>query len=108
MKAGGSRDLERLHELFFEIQEVKDDSQQRGWAVHDDSEAISQTLEQLLQILVRYCLCTACLCKGKDQLEIVSPLTFLSSMMLILVCLGWPYKETGTKMSSPSLPTTNW
>ena len=54
MKAGGSRDLERLHELFFEIQEVKDDSQQRGWAVHDDSQAISQTLEQLLQLLVCY------------------------------------------------------
>ena len=46
-------DLERLKEILFEITECKDDSQQRGWAVHDDEKAISDLLEELLQILVR-------------------------------------------------------
>lgn len=44
----------RLKEIFFEMQEVRDDSQQRGWAVRDDSEAIGQQLEELLQILVSH------------------------------------------------------
>ena len=34
------------------MREAKDDSQQRGWAIRDDSEAISKYLEELLQILV--------------------------------------------------------
>ena len=46
-------DLERLKEIFFEITDCKDDSQQRGWAVHDDEKAISDLLDELLQILVR-------------------------------------------------------
>ena len=46
-------DLERLKELLFEITECKDDSQQRGWAIHDDEKAISDILEEILQILVR-------------------------------------------------------
>lgn len=46
-------DLERLKEILFEVTECKDDSQQRGWAVHDDEKAISDLLEELLQILVR-------------------------------------------------------
>ena len=46
-------DVERLKEIFFEITECKDDSQQRGWAVHDDQQAIVEILEELLQILVR-------------------------------------------------------
>lgn len=46
-------DLERLKEILFEITECKDDSQQRGWAVHDDEKAISDLLEEMLQILVR-------------------------------------------------------
>ena len=46
-------DVERLKEIFFEITECKDDSQQRGWAVHDDQQAIMEILEELLQILVR-------------------------------------------------------
>ena len=46
-------DVERLQEIFFEITECKDDSQQRGWAVHDDQQAIVEILEELLQILVR-------------------------------------------------------
>ena len=33
--------------------ECKDDSQQRGWAVHDDQQIIVEYLEELLQILVR-------------------------------------------------------
>ena len=45
-------DLERLKEILFEITECKDDSQQRGWAVHDDEKAISDLLEEMLQILV--------------------------------------------------------
>ena len=48
----GSGDLERLREIFFDIQELKDDQQQRGWAVHDDQQAIVELLEELLQILV--------------------------------------------------------
>ena len=51
-KMEGSSDLERLQEIFFEITECKDDSQQRGWAVHDDEQAITEILEELLQILV--------------------------------------------------------
>lgn len=50
----GNQDLIRLKEIFFEMQEVRDDSQQRGWAVRDDSEAIGQHLEELLQILVSH------------------------------------------------------
>ncbi len=46
------KDLQRLQEILFEITECKDDSQQRGWAVHDDEGAISGLLEELLQILV--------------------------------------------------------
>ena len=46
------KDLQRLQEIFFEVAECKDDSQQRGWAVHDDEGAISGLLEELLQILV--------------------------------------------------------
>ncbi len=48
-----SHDLERLREIFFQLQECKDDSQQRGWAVHDDQQAIMDYLQELLQILVR-------------------------------------------------------
>lgn len=48
-----SKDRERLREIFFQLQECKDDSQQRGWAVHDDQHAIMEYLEELLQILVR-------------------------------------------------------
>ncbi len=52
-KAEASSDLGRLRELLFEISEAKNDSQQRGWAVHDDQQAIIDILEELLQILVR-------------------------------------------------------
>lgn len=45
--------MERLKEIFFQLQDVRDDSQQRGWAVHDDQEAIMEYLRELLQILVR-------------------------------------------------------
>ena len=107
MKAGGSRDLERLHELFFEIQEVKDDSQQRGWAVHDDSQAISQTLEQLLQLLVCYADAT-CTTERKEPTRNHVFLTLLSSTMLIPACLGQLYKGIGMRMSLLSLPTINW
>ena len=47
-----NEDLKRLRHIFFEMREARDDSQQRGWAVRDDSEIISQYLEELLQILV--------------------------------------------------------
>lgn len=53
-KAEASSDLERLRELLFEVTEAKNDSQQRGWAVHDDQQAIIDVLEELLQILVSY------------------------------------------------------
>ncbi|XP_003384974.1 PREDICTED: NCK-interacting protein with SH3 domain-like [Amphimedon queenslandica] len=46
-----NEDLKRLKHIFFEMREARDDSQQRGWAVRDDSEIISQYLEELLQIL---------------------------------------------------------
>jgi hypothetical protein len=49
----GNKDLIRLQEIFFEMQEARDDSQQRGWAIRDDSEAISELLEELIQILVQ-------------------------------------------------------
>ena len=52
-KMNSSKDRERLREIFFQLQECKDDSQQRGWAVHDDQHAIMEYLEELLQILVR-------------------------------------------------------
>ena len=52
-KMENTSDVERLKEIFFEITECKDDSQQRGWAVHDDQHAIMEILEELLQILVR-------------------------------------------------------
>ena len=51
-RAESSSDLGRLRDLFFEITECKNDSQQRGWAVHDDQQAIMDVLEELLQILV--------------------------------------------------------
>jgi len=46
------KDLQRLQEIFFELTDCKDDSQQRGWAVHDDEGPITALLEELLQILV--------------------------------------------------------
>ena len=52
-KLDRSHDMERLKEIFFQLQDVRDDSQQRGWAVHDDQEAIMEYLRELLQILVR-------------------------------------------------------
>ena len=48
-----SRDLERLRDAFFQIKDCKDDTQQRGWAVHDDHHIISGYLSELLQLLVR-------------------------------------------------------
>ena len=48
-----SADMERLKEIFFQLQDVRDDSQQRGWAVHDDLKVILDYLSELLQILVR-------------------------------------------------------
>lgn len=47
-----SADHERLSRLFEQITDVKNDSQQRGWAVHDDLSTITNCLEELLQRLV--------------------------------------------------------
>ena len=55
-KVKDSADLERLKEIFFQLQDVRDDSQQRGWAVHDDLKVIMDYLSELLQILVRFTL----------------------------------------------------
>ena len=52
-KLDSTADMERLREIFFQLQEVRDDSQQRGWAVHDDQNLIMEYLSELLQILVR-------------------------------------------------------
>ena len=52
-KLTNSSDMERLKEIFFQLQDVRDDSQQRGWAVHDDLNLIMEYLSELLQILVR-------------------------------------------------------
>lgn len=46
-----SADHERLSQLFEQITDVKNDSQQRGWAVHDDLSTITSCLEELLQRL---------------------------------------------------------
>eukprot|EP00731_Ephydatia_muelleri_P002655 Em0001g2655a len=46
-----SRDRERLRDAFFQIKDCKDDTQQRGWAVHDDHHIISGYLSELLQLL---------------------------------------------------------
>ena len=35
------------------MKEAKDDSQQRGWAIRDDSDIICEYLEELLRIMVR-------------------------------------------------------
>ena len=51
-----NKDLERLREVFFEIKEARDDSQQRGWAIRDDSGALLSFLEELLQIIVSTCI----------------------------------------------------
>ena len=53
--AESNKDLVRLKEIFFEIQEARDDSQQRGWAIRDDSGALASFLEELLQLLVSGC-----------------------------------------------------
>jgi hypothetical protein len=50
-KVKSSADMERLREIFFQLQDVRDDSQQRGWAVHDDLNVIMEYLSELLQIL---------------------------------------------------------
>ena len=47
-----SADHDRLTKLFEQITAVKNDSQQRGWAVHDDLSTITNCLEELLQRLV--------------------------------------------------------
>lgn len=46
-----SSDYMRLQELFTELTARKDDSQQRGWALHEDESIISSLLEELLSIL---------------------------------------------------------
>ena len=61
-KAEGSSDLDRLREIFFQLTECRDDSQQRGWAVHDDQQIIMDYLDELLQILVWLCVCV-CVCE---------------------------------------------
>ena len=45
--------MARLKEIFFQLRDVREDSQQRGWAVHDDLGVIMEYLSELLQILVR-------------------------------------------------------
>jgi hypothetical protein len=50
-KVDGSADMARLQEIFFQLRDVREDSQQRGWAVHDDLGAIMEYLSELLQIL---------------------------------------------------------
>ena len=51
-KLESSADHERLRRLFEQLTDVKNDSQQRGWAVHDDLSTITSCLEELLQRLV--------------------------------------------------------
>ncbi|XP_060558045.1 NCK-interacting protein with SH3 domain-like [Ruditapes philippinarum] len=46
-----SLDYERLCELFAELTECKDDSQQRGWHLHEDEDIINNNLEEMLSIL---------------------------------------------------------
>jgi len=60
-KAEASSDLDRLRDIFFDITECKNDSQQRGWAVHDDQQAIMDLLEELLQILVSLAIAFLCI-----------------------------------------------
>ena len=52
-KVDSSADTARLKEIFFQLRDVREDSQQRGWAVHDDLGVIMEYLSELLQILVR-------------------------------------------------------
>ena len=52
-KVDNSSDMVRLKEIFFQLRDVREDSQQRGWAVHDDLGLIMEYLSELLQILVR-------------------------------------------------------
>ena len=42
----------RLQELFTDLTARKDDSQQRGWYLHEDESIITSLLEELLSILV--------------------------------------------------------
>lgn len=44
-------DFTRVCELFTQLMAHKDDSQQRGWALHEDEEIIANNLEELLSIL---------------------------------------------------------
>lgn len=46
-----SSDYTKLQELFTELTAHKDDSQQRGWALHEDESIITGLLEELLSIL---------------------------------------------------------
>ncbi|XP_053399452.1 LOW QUALITY PROTEIN: NCK-interacting protein with SH3 domain-like [Mercenaria mercenaria] len=46
-----SLDYERLCELFAELTECKDDSQQRGWHLHEDEDIINSNLEEMSSIL---------------------------------------------------------
>ncbi|XP_052797022.1 NCK-interacting protein with SH3 domain-like isoform X3 [Mya arenaria] len=44
-------DYERLTDLFVRLTECKDDSQQRGWFLHEDEHIISANLTEMLSIL---------------------------------------------------------
>ncbi|XP_041350537.1 NCK-interacting protein with SH3 domain-like [Gigantopelta aegis] len=44
-------DAVRLEVIFSELKACKDDSQQRGWALHEDESVIMEYLEELLSIL---------------------------------------------------------
>ena len=47
-----SLDYTSLQKLFTELTAHKDDSQQRGWALHEDESIIASILEEILSILV--------------------------------------------------------
>ena len=47
LEIAGSSDTKNLEDIFLRLQEVKNDTEQRNWTVHDDNEMIISLLTRL-------------------------------------------------------------
>lgn len=66
-----SHDAKRLREIFFELQNVKDDEEQRSWALYEDENAIVEILQELLSILANADVAISKYCIAQENYEAV-------------------------------------
>lgn len=66
-----SHDAKRLREIFFELKNVKEDEEQRSWALYEDENAISEILQELLSILANADVAISKHCIAEENYEAV-------------------------------------